>query len=144
MTRIMTVARRAVLIGALGGLPLSGLPARAQERRDAMFLYFHIPFCEQRCGFCNLFTQPVPQDDRVEAYLATLARQASVVRRALDEGGDFAIARAAIGGGTPTLLDAKQLERLLGEGAKNPGAEQVKDLEKDVKRKVLPEGRPID
>jgi oxygen-independent coproporphyrinogen III oxidase len=91
-------------------LPLG--PLWAKERRDALFLYFHIPFCEQRCGFCNLFTQPVPEDDRVEAYLATLTRQAHVVRRALDEGGDFAIARAAIGGGTPTLLDAKQLERL--------------------------------
>ena len=92
-------------------LPLG--PLWAQElRRDALFLYFHIPFCEQRCGFCNLFTQPVPEDDRVDAYLATLARQVHVVRRALDEGGDFAIARAAIGGGTPTLLDAKQLDRL--------------------------------
>lgn len=92
-------------------LPLG--PLWAGERRDALFLYFHIPFCEQRCGFCNLFTQPVPEDDRVDAYLATLARQTQVVRRALDEGGEFAIARAAIGGGTPTLFDAKQLERLL-------------------------------
>jgi oxygen-independent coproporphyrinogen-3 oxidase len=91
-------------------LPLG--PLWAKERRDALFLYFHIPFCEQRCGFCNLFTQPVPEDDRVDAYLATLTRQVHVVRRALDEGGDFAIARAAIGGGTPTLLDAKQLDRL--------------------------------
>jgi coproporphyrinogen III oxidase-like Fe-S oxidoreductase len=89
-------------------------PLWAGERRDALFLYVHVPFCEQRCGFCNLFTQPVPEADRVEAYLATLARQAAVVRRALDEGGAFAIARAAIGGGTPTLLDAGQLERLLG------------------------------
>ena len=91
-------------------LPLG--PLWASERRDALFLYFHIPFCEQRCGFCNLFTQPVPEDDRVDAYLATLARQVAVVRRALDEGGPFAIARAAIGGGTPTLLDARQLERM--------------------------------
>jgi oxygen-independent coproporphyrinogen-3 oxidase len=91
-------------------LPLG--PLWAGERRDAVFLYVHVPFCEQRCGFCNLFTQPVPEDDRVEAYLATLARQAAVVRRVLDEGGPFAIARAAIGGGTPTLLDARQLERV--------------------------------
>ena len=91
-------------------LPLG--PLWASERRDALFLYFHIPFCEQRCGFCNLFTQPVPEDDRVDAYLATLARQVHVVRRALDEGGEFRIARAAIGGGTPTLLDAKQLDRM--------------------------------
>jgi coproporphyrinogen III oxidase-like Fe-S oxidoreductase len=89
-------------------------PLWAGERRDALFLYVHVPFCEQRCGFCNLFTQPVPDGDRVEAYLATLERQAAVVRRALDEGGAFAIARAAIGGGTPTLLDAHELERVLG------------------------------
>jgi coproporphyrinogen III oxidase-like Fe-S oxidoreductase len=88
-------------------------PLWAGEARDALFLYVHVPFCEQRCGFCNLFTQPVPEADRVEAYLATLARQAAVVRRALDEGGAFAIARAAIGGGTPTLLSAGQLERVL-------------------------------
>lgn len=92
-------------------LPLG--PLWAGERRDALFLYVHVPFCEQRCGFCNLFTQPVPQGDRVEAYVATLERQAQVVRRALDEGGAFALARAAIGGGTPTLLDARQLERVL-------------------------------
>jgi oxygen-independent coproporphyrinogen-3 oxidase len=85
----------------------------ATERRDALFLYVHVPFCEQRCGFCNLFTQPVPEIDRVAAYVDTLARQARVVRAALDAGGDFTIARAAIGGGTPTLLDAGQLARVL-------------------------------
>ncbi len=74
-------------------LPLG--PLWAGERRDALFLYLHVPFCEQRCGFCNLFTQPVPEGSRVEAYLATLARQVTMVRRALDEGGPFAIARAA-------------------------------------------------
>lgn len=89
-------------------------PLWAGERREALFLYVHVPFCEQRCGFCNLFTQPVPEPDRIEAFLATLERQAAVVRRALDEGGAFAIARGAIGGGTPTLLDTGQLERVLG------------------------------
>jgi len=88
-------------------------PLWAGERRDALFLYLHVPFCEQRCGFCNLFTRPVPDAALVDAYLATLTRQAHVVRRALDEGGAFAIARAAIGGGTPTLLDAGQLTRLI-------------------------------
>jgi len=93
-------------------LPLG--PLWAHERRDSLFLYLHVPFCEQRCGFCNLFTQPVPEAARVSAYLDTLDRQATVVRRSLDEGGRFAIARAAIGGGTPTLLDAAQLARVFG------------------------------
>ena len=86
----------------------------AGERRDSLFLYFHIPFCEQRCGFCNLFTRPVPPEELVGAYMATLARQTEVVRRALDHGGAFTFARAAIGGGTPTLLEAHQLEQLFG------------------------------
>ncbi|HEY6035710.1 MAG TPA: hypothetical protein VIV58_15655, partial [Kofleriaceae bacterium] len=86
----------------------------AGERRDALFAYFHIPFCEHRCGFCNLFTRPVPPEELVAAYLAALARQTIVVRRALDEGGAFQLARAAIGGGTPTLLSAAQLEQLFG------------------------------
>ncbi len=94
-------------------LPLGPLWAN-EPRRAALFLYLHVPFCEQRCGFCNLFTQPVPQSERISAYLDTLDRQVTIVRRALDEGGDFAVARAAIGGGTPTLLDAGQLERVLG------------------------------
>ncbi len=88
-------------------------PLWAKERRDALFLYVHIPFCEQRCGFCNLFTRPVPEAELVDAYLATLTRQTHVVRRALDEGGAFAISLASIGGGTPTLLDARQLERVI-------------------------------
>ena len=35
MGRVKTVARRAVLIGTLGGLALTGLPAHGQERREA-------------------------------------------------------------------------------------------------------------
>ncbi len=36
-------------------------PLWAGERRDALSLYVHVPFCEMRCGFCNLFTRPVPR-----------------------------------------------------------------------------------
>ncbi|MEO8552060.1 MAG: STM4012 family radical SAM protein, partial [Kofleriaceae bacterium] len=53
-----------------------------------------------------------PPEELVGAYMATLARQVTAVRRALDEGGAFQFARAAIGGGTPTLLDPHQLEQL--------------------------------
>lgn len=92
------------------GIPLG--PLWAGERRDSLFLYVHIPFCEQRCGFCNLFTRPVPPDELVGQYMRTLRKQAVAVRRALDEGGAYRFARAAIGGGTPTLLTAAQLEEL--------------------------------
>jgi oxygen-independent coproporphyrinogen-3 oxidase len=81
----------------------------AEEERDALFLYLHIPFCEMRCGFCNLFTRTGAPEELTGAYLDTLERQATAVRDAL---GDAAFATAAFGGGTPTYLNAAELERL--------------------------------
>lgn len=31
-----------------------------QEDKRNLFLYVHLPFCEMRCGFCNLFTTVQP------------------------------------------------------------------------------------
>ncbi len=83
--------------------------AWAAEDRGALFLYLHVPFCEQRCGFCNLFTQARPKDGVADRYVATLERQAAVVADAL---APARFARLAIGGGTPTFLGAPLLERL--------------------------------
>ena len=80
------------------------------EARGSLFLYVHVPFCGMRCGFCNLFTKARPAADLVARYLAALRRQAGVVREALGEAG---FARCAIGGGTPTYLDATDLETVL-------------------------------
>jgi oxygen-independent coproporphyrinogen-3 oxidase len=82
----------------------------SDERREALFLYMHVPFCEMRCGFCNLFTQAHPKDDLVSQYLDAIRRQAARVRQAL---GDVRFARFAVGGGTPTQLDPFGLETVL-------------------------------
>ncbi|MFJ4793563.1 STM4012 family radical SAM protein [Kitasatospora purpeofusca] len=82
----------------------------AGESQHALSLYLHIPFCEVRCGFCNLFTRIGGPDGLTTAYLDALDRQAGAVRAALDEGAGFAL--AAFGGGTPTYLSAAELERL--------------------------------
>ncbi|MER2562334.1 MAG: STM4012 family radical SAM protein [Myxococcaceae bacterium] len=81
----------------------------ASERKEARFLYVHIPFCEMRCGFCNLFTTVNPVETVVEKFLAQLEVEAA---QTADVIGPATFTRAAIGGGTPTYLDAKQLERV--------------------------------
>ncbi|SEN13622.1 STM4012 family radical SAM protein [Nonomuraea pusilla] len=123
--------------------PLDPRPALADvwagERPGA--LYVHIPFCEMRCGFCNLFTRTGAPESLVSAYLDALERQATAVRAALNAaapastapgpsgglggasggfggasggfgGASGGFATAAIGGGTPTYLSAQELERL--------------------------------
>ncbi|WP_017585537.1 STM4012 family radical SAM protein [Nocardiopsis ganjiahuensis] len=80
------------------------------EDVSALSLYAHIPFCEMRCGFCNLFTRSTPPAEQVTAYLNAFERQAATVAACLPEGAAFA--RAALGGGTPTYLTPEELARV--------------------------------
>jgi oxygen-independent coproporphyrinogen-3 oxidase len=81
----------------------------AGERRDALFLYVHVPFCEMRCGFCNLFTQARPKVELTRRYLDVLRTEAERVRDAL---GAARFVRLAVGGGTPTALEPADLDAL--------------------------------
>ncbi|MFF5703274.1 STM4012 family radical SAM protein [Streptomyces sp. NPDC012794] len=85
----------------------------AGERLDALSLYAHVPFCEMRCGFCNLFTRTGAPEEVTRGFLATLERQARVTREALEAKGEpIRFTLAAFGGGTPTYLTADELTRL--------------------------------
>jgi oxygen-independent coproporphyrinogen-3 oxidase len=84
--------------------------AWAAEDKSGLFLYAHVPFCEMRCGFCNLFTMTHPDKNLVTAYLNAMERQAEAVAAALGASARFA--RLALGGGTPTFLSVNELERL--------------------------------
>ncbi|GAA1331444.1 STM4012 family radical SAM protein [Streptomyces sanglieri] len=95
----------------------------AGERKDALSLYLHIPFCEVRCGFCNLFTRIGAPDELTTRYLDALDRQATAVRDALGDEGPVRFAAAAFGGGTPTFLTAAELERLCDIAEKRMGAD---------------------
>ncbi len=88
-------------------------------------IYLHVPFCAVRCGYCDFNTYVPDGPDQparfVEAALAEL-------RVAAESLGDGRVARTVFfGGGTPTLLGAAVLVRLL-DGVRRsvglaPGAE---------------------
>lgn len=80
-----------------------------EEDTSRLFLYIHLPFCEMRCGFCNLFTTVRPAPSLVESTLAAIERQACLVAQKIAPVG---VAQAAFGGGTPSFLSPAQLERL--------------------------------
>ncbi len=89
--------------------PLSLKDLWADEDRARTMLYVHLPFCEMRCGFCNLFTTANPSQDRVAVYLDALGREARAASEAI---GRVKPVQFAIGGGTPTYLEARDLEGL--------------------------------
>ncbi len=98
------------------------------ENVEQLSLYVHIPFCEMRCGFCNLFTQSQPTEGIVTDYLHTLVRQMGVVRRAVPTA---TFSQLAIGGGTPTFLSAQQLAKLCTEIETTFG-QSIRDLPTSV------------
>jgi oxygen-independent coproporphyrinogen III oxidase len=83
--------------------------AWAHEDKQHLFFYVHLPFCEMRCGFCNLFTTVRPGEGLVARTLTSIQRQSEVVAAAIEPQG---IAQAAFGGGTPSFLSASQLDEL--------------------------------
>jgi oxygen-independent coproporphyrinogen III oxidase len=68
--------------------------------------YLHVPFCAHRCGYCN-FTLVSGRDELIEPYLAALERELTQL------GAPREVDTLFIGGGTPTHLPPKALDRLL-------------------------------
>ncbi|ETK35915.1 radical SAM family heme chaperone HemW [Microbispora sp. ATCC PTA-5024] len=99
-------------VPASGELPpgaLDGLGSRP------FGFYVHVPYCATRCGYCdfNTYTSSElgPGADRRD-YAATVIEEVRLARRVL---GDAAppVETVFFGGGTPTLLPAADLVRIL-------------------------------
>ena len=75
-------------------------------------LYLHIPFCRKRCKFCyfRVYTDVAASD--VERYSLALAREAATAAAQPAVAGR-PLRYVYFGGGTPSFLSVKQLERLV-------------------------------
>jgi len=101
--------------------PLDGLlpPSAADGAGDRAFgVYVHVPFCRVRCGYCdfNTYTSDELRGARQVDYADHAIAEIRMSRRVLEA--SAVPARAAdtvfFGGGTPTLLPAGDLARMLG------------------------------
>jgi oxygen-independent coproporphyrinogen-3 oxidase len=71
-------------------------------------LYVHIPFCEHICFYCD-FAKRVPKDQHmIDEYLSHLFDEINLYEKHFDS-----IETIYIGGGTPSMLNLEQTERLL-------------------------------
>jgi oxygen-independent coproporphyrinogen-3 oxidase len=75
-------------------------------------LYLHIPFCRKRCKFCYFKVFTDKNSSEVERYLAALSREIELVSK-LPVMGGRPFRFVYFGGGTPSFLSSRQLERLV-------------------------------
>ncbi len=93
--------------GAEDGRAAAGVALAAG---DPLGLYVHIPFCAQKCPYCD-FNTYADLDDLFDAYVAAVCREIDAWGPRL---AGRTIGTVFVGGGTPTVLGLDQLARILG------------------------------
>ncbi len=81
------------------------------HQAGAYSLYLHVPFCAQKCAYCDFASWATGRHDPL------IARYASALCSQIDEARELGllgdVRTAYIGGGTPTMLGAGSLGRLV-------------------------------
>lgn len=76
-------------------------------------LFINIPICPTRCNYCSFISNELwTVKDKVSVYLQCLIKELEAVKKMIAEKA-YIIRTIYIGGGTPTVLTAEQLDMLL-------------------------------
>jgi oxygen-independent coproporphyrinogen-3 oxidase len=89
----------------------AALKESASRPSLALSLYVHIPFCKKRCRFCGCASDVSDSASRYDQYLDALEKEIDTVASLTPQ---RSVTQLHLGGGTPTALDPKRLERLTG------------------------------
>ena len=71
-------------------------------------VYLHIPFCKSRCSYCDFATDVWRSGEAVEQYVEAICREIAGFT-----GHSVVADTVYFGGGTPSLLKATQVEKIL-------------------------------
>ncbi len=83
--------------------------ARADGEGGPLSVYVHLPFCVEMCRFCGCNVVATHDRSRADAYLDVLEKEVALVAARLPRRRE--VSQLHWGGGTPTFLDPRQLER---------------------------------
>lgn len=77
--------------------------------------YVNIPFCPSKCEYCSFISSVIKEGDEIlDEYLNYLIEEIKNAKKIINEK-SYIVNTVYIGGGTPTILSANQLTRLLSE-----------------------------
>ncbi|MFC4628588.1 radical SAM family heme chaperone HemW [Promicromonospora alba] len=102
-----------------GALPAWVRPSPAAPARDRPFgVYVHVPFCTVRCGYCDFNTYTASElggGANQAQYATTALLEVDLAAKVLSDAGraPAAVSTVFFGGGTPTMLPAEDLARVL-------------------------------
>lgn len=84
------------------------------SRPESFSLYVGIPFCPSRCSYCSFVMSSIERaKDLTEPYVELLCEEIKITAEIANSLG-LKLETVYFGGGTPTTLNAAQLDRVLG------------------------------
>ena len=78
-------------------------------KKTPLSIYIHIPFCKKKCLYCDFLSAPACGQER-ESYVKALLREISFMA---DKASEYEVISIFLGGGTPSLLNKSQVERIM-------------------------------
>ncbi len=81
-----------------------------RKTKKSLGIYIHIPFCIQKCLYCDFCSFPDKGRDTMELYTDELCRR---IEKFSLRCADFRVDTLYLGGGTPTLLPLSCFQRLM-------------------------------
>ena len=89
------------------------LEIRASSKPNSVSLYISIPFCPSRCSYCTFTSHSVEKAAKlIPQYVELLCGELKDIAVFIEELG-LCLETVYMGGGTPTVLTAQQLDRVL-------------------------------
>ncbi len=85
------------------------------SKSDSFSLYISIPFCPTRCSYCSFVSSSVNKDSAkqiIPVYFENLLKEIEYTGNLVNKLG-ITMLSAYVGGGTPSILSAEQITRLL-------------------------------
>ena len=68
-------------------------------------LYIHIPFCVQKCAYCDFLSAPANDAAKAE-YVDALKKE---IQRYREVASSYQVSSVFVGGGTPSILSCEQM-----------------------------------
>jgi len=73
-------------------------------------IYIHIPFCRQKCKYCDFNSFYIENELKIQEYIDSLSKEIDYYSSRAE---NFSVSSVYFGGGTPSFIDEKYIESII-------------------------------
>ncbi len=83
---------------------------KKDNEKKSLGLYIHVPFCVRKCNYCDFCSTAAHDGELTGRYVSSLVE---LISQKAGEACGHTVDTVYIGGGTPTVLSSRQIEKIM-------------------------------